>query len=251
MAQANRSGALCICFAAGLVTVTLSRTSHATECFPGPDFQAPAGTQWQYQRVSATNEGCWYVAHEPKNPKRSSRSGALSPPSQKSTTMVAPQAARQAATPASNGWFPFKFSDVTNLPDSYSATDPDALRKLAVTPARSPGSRAISKAIRGKTEQQNKIAQRKPNHERGGSDGAQDRYSTSAVALLEAAGDKPVPGLLPHLAPSDLRKVKEAIGDKDVVAAAPAKQQEDWQQALYEEFVRWRLKQVGRQRIER
>jgi hypothetical protein len=41
----------------------------------------------------------------------------------------------------------------------------------------------------------------------------------------------------------DLQKAIEAIGDKDVVIA-PTDRQEDWQQALYEEFLRWRLWQL-------
>jgi hypothetical protein len=45
------------------------------------------------------------------------------------------------------------------------------------------------------------------------------------------------------VAASDLKTAIEAVGDKDVLAA-PAGAKEDWQQALYEEFLRWRFKQV-------
>jgi hypothetical protein len=40
----------------------------------------------------------------------------------------------------------------------------------------------------------------------------------------------------------DLKKAIEAVGDKDVVTAA-AELKEDWQKALYEEFLRWRANQ--------
>jgi hypothetical protein len=99
-----------------------------------------------------------------------------------------------------------------------------------------------AKAILRKTAQRNKTAQAKPIRIETKSDGTQDHYSISAIGLLEAAGDKPVPGLT-KVAASDLKTAIEAVGDKDVVAA-PAGAKEDWQQALYEEFIRWRLKQV-------
>jgi hypothetical protein len=89
------------------------------------------------------------------------------------------------------------------------------------------------------------MAQRKPGREQHVTGGAQ---SISAVARLEAAGDKPVPGLLP-VAASDVKKAIEAVGDKDLVPSA-ARPKEDWQQALYEEFLLWRLRQVGLKQLE-
>jgi hypothetical protein len=60
--------------------------------------------------------------------------------------------------------------------------------------------------------------------------------------ILEAAGDKPV--LWPAaLWGKELQKAIEAVGDKDV-AIAPTETQQEWQNALYEEFLRWRLRQV-------
>jgi hypothetical protein len=90
------------------------------------------------------------------------------------------------------------------------------------------------------------MAQRKPGREQQVTGGAQ---SISAVARLEAAGDKPIPGGRPTLATSDLKKAIEGVGDKDVVGA-PARSKEDWQQALYEEFLLWRLRQVGLKQLE-
>jgi hypothetical protein len=113
----------------------------------------------------------------------------------------------------------------------------DELKRQAVMP-----DRTTAKAIPRKKEPRNKTAQAKPILVETKSDGRQDHYSTSAIGLLEAAGDKPVPDL-PTLAASDLKTAIEAVGDKDVVAA-PAGAKEDWQQNLYEEFLRWRLKQV-------
>jgi hypothetical protein len=247
MAEPRGLNAISICLAAGLLTETLSSTAQSAECFPGPDFQPPAGTRWQYQRDSATNNGCWYVQGlnvrgDSRTATRSSRSGVASAASQKTTKMAPPRAERRDMTPAMTGWFSPNSWGRADLPDAYSERDQDELRRPVLTPERSQSSRAISKAIRDTKERPNKIAQPKPGREQHASAGAQDRYSISAVARLEAAGDKPVPGLLPVPA-SDLKKAIEAVGDKDVVPSA-AGPKDDWQQVLYEEFLRWRLRQV-------
>jgi hypothetical protein len=244
MSESNRFIASAVCFAASVFTASLSSTSQAAECFPGPEFQPPAGTRWQYRMDSATNKGCWYVEgldgsgrRGAKTPAGHSRPSAVSAPSQKTTNVAAPQAERRDLTSALKDWFSPKIPDATDLPDAYLDTRQDALRKPDVV--RKP---TTNKATLGKTEQPNKAAEGKPSGEQAKSGGTQDRYSISAIGLLEAAGDKPVPGL-PTLAPSDLKTAIEAVGDKDVVAAR-AGPTEDWQQALYEEFLRWRLRQV-------
>jgi hypothetical protein len=68
------------------------------------------------------------------------------------------------------------------------------------------------------------------------------RVQASIISILEAAGDKPVLSP-PILQGQDLQRAIEAIGDKDVVIA-PTDPQEDWQQALYQEFLRWRTRQL-------
>jgi hypothetical protein len=242
MAETKGLNAASICLAAGLFTGMLSSGSQSAECFPGPDFQPAAGTRWQYQRDSATNKGCWYVeelkAHRAaRTLTRSSGSGVASAASQQTTKRAPPRAERREMAPATTDWFSPNFWG-----DAYSERDQEDLRRPVLTPERSQGSRAISKAIQDKRDEHNKITQRKPGREQHASGGAQDRHSISAVARLEAAGDKPVPGL-PTLAASELKKAIEAVGDKDMVPA-PVGPKEDWQQALYDEFLRWRLRQV-------
>jgi hypothetical protein len=256
MAEARGLNGLSICLAAGLLTATLSSTSHSAECFPGPDFQAPAGTRWQYQRDTATNKGCWHV--EKANVRRAARIpirslgfNEASAASQQSTQKRPSQTARREitpATPATADWFSPHFWGRPDLPDAYQERDQDELRRPILIPERSHGSRATSKAIRETKDRPNKIALGKPSPEHLPSGGAHDRYSISAVARLEAAGDKPIPGRS-SLGTSDLKKAIEAVGDKDVVSA-PARPNEDWQQTLYEEFLIWRLKQVGLKQLE-
>jgi hypothetical protein len=212
MSESNRFIASAVCFAASVFTAGLSSTSQAAECFPGPEFQPPAGTRWQYRMDSATNKGCWYVEgldgsgrRAAKTPAGHSRPGAVSAPSQKTTNVAAPQAERRDLTSALKGWFSPKVPDATDLPDAYVDTRQDALRKPDLV--RKP---TTNKAKLGKTEQPNKTAKDQPSGGQAKSGGTQERYSISAMGLLEAAGDKPVPGL-PTLAPSDLQTAIEAV----------------------------------------
>ena len=69
-----------------------------------------------------------------------------------------------------------------------------------------------------------------------------ERAQQTIVSILEAAGDKPVLSP-PRLWGQDLQKAIEAVGDKDVIIA-PTDPQEDWQQALYKEFLLWRIRQL-------
>jgi hypothetical protein len=251
MSESDRFIASAVCFAASVFTASLSTTSQAVECFPGPEFQPPTGTRWQYRMDSATNKGCWYVEgldgsghRAAKTPASPSRPSAVSALSKKTTNVAAPQADRRDLTSALKDWFSPKVPGATDLPDAYLDTRQDAVRNPALV-----RKRTNNKASPGKTEQPNKTAEGKPSGEQAKSGRTQDRYSISATGLLEAAGDKPVPGL-PALAPSDLKTALEAVGDKDVVAA-PAEPKEDWQQALYEEFLRWRLRQILHEKARR
>jgi hypothetical protein len=165
--------------------------------------------------------------------------------------MDAPRAEqREAAStvdpfPSITSWFWSAFSSLTNSVSSYSPaeTDQDAGSSPTPTPKqRQSESPQPKKGVAGKSEQPGKVAQRKPVREKKESEATRQRYSISAVAVLEAAGDKPVPGVS-KLVRQDFQKALEVVGDKDV-AAAPAALQEGWQRSLYEQFLQWRLQQV-------
>jgi hypothetical protein len=64
----------------------------------------------------------------------------------------------------------------------------------------------------------------------------------AAASILEAAGDKPVLSP-PALQGQELQKALEAVGEKDVHGDLSSLE-EDWQKSLYEEFLRWRLRQL-------
>jgi hypothetical protein len=258
MAERTCPIARAICFVAGLFTIAASHTAHATECFPGPDFKPDAGTRWEYRVDPATKQGCWYIKDigassrrrtgEVARPSRSSsRSGpASSSTSESAATSGAPRSDREevppAPTPQSSiqAWFSSMFAPLTGFPNTYSTTETDepATSEPTAPPKRSNESTVTKQRQRSKSEQQTKVAQRKS--ERQQREPARARHTNAAI--LEAAGDKPVLSP-PSLSGQALQKAVEAVGDKDVVIA-PLGLQGDWQQALFEEFLRWRAMQL-------
>jgi hypothetical protein len=234
-----------ICIVAGLFTIAASNTANATECFPGPDFKPAPGTRWQYRIDSATNQGCWYIQDLGESSRRrdsgevtrssrsvpvsswTSESAATSGASRSNSGEETPAAASQSSIMA---WFSSTFGSLTSSPDAYSTT------KTGVAATSAPS--ATLKRQQSKSERQTKVAQHKSEREQSESARMQD----SIISILEAAGDKPVLSP-PILRGQDLQRAIEAIGDKDVVIA-PTDPQEDWQQALYEEFLRWRTGQL-------
>jgi hypothetical protein len=260
MAGANRP---LICLVAGLSIIGLSNVAHSNDCFPGPDFQPPPGSRWQHQTDPAKNLTCWYLEKSGAPPKRNQREAAQSSrsvqapsASERATTAGAPRTEQREATPTVDPspsivtWFWSTFSNLTD-PMSWNSppeTDQDASSIPIPTPKPRPKeSSPTRKGVAGKSEQPrseqpSKVAQRKPVREKKESEGGQPRYLISAVAVLEAAGDKPIPGVS-KLVRQDFQRAMEVVGDKDV-ATAPVELQEGWQRALYEEFLQWRLKDV-------
>src|SRR5262245_37201010 len=238
MPEKARPSTAFICIVAGLFTIAASNTANATECFPGPDFKPAPGTRWQYRLDSATSQGTWYIQGlgessrrrdrgEVTRSSRTSESAATSGASRSNSGEETPAAASQSSIMA---WFSATFGSLTSSPDAYSTT------KAGVAATSAPS--ATPKRQQSKSERQAKVAQHKSEHEQSESARMQD----SIISILEAAGDKPVLSP-PILRGQDLQRAIEAIGDKDVVIA-PTDPQEDWQQALYEEFLRWRTGQL-------
>ena len=99
----------------------------------------------------------------------------------------------------------------------------------------------LRKPQQSKSEQI-KSEQGKSQREQGESARAQDRFSALFVRILEAAGDKPIPNPV-ELAEDRQTLAIEAVGEKDV-AIPRIDLEEDWQRALYEEFLVWRSKHL-------
>jgi hypothetical protein len=223
-----------ICLLACLFTIATSGTASATECFPGPDFKLTSGSRWQYRMDSATNQGCWYIQKLGESLRRdggeithSSRSVPVSSwRSESATTSGAPHGNSGEETPAAappssiTAWFSSTFGSLTGSPDAHSTTETGAAATSA--PSRTP--KRYNESTSPRQRQLSKSEQ------------------DSIISILEAGGDKPVLNPTP-LRGQDLQRAIEAIGDKDVVIA-PTDRQEDWQQALYQEFLRWRTRQL-------
>jgi hypothetical protein len=234
MAEITRHSVAFICFVAGLFTIATSNTANATECFPGPDFKLTSGSRWQYRIDSATKQGCWYIQELGDSSQRgrgevtrSSRSVPVSSwTSESAETSGASRSNREEETPAAApqssimAWFSSTFGSLPSSPDAHSITGTGA----AATSAPTPTPKRYNESTSPRQRQLSKSEQ------------------DSIISILEAAGDKPVLNP-PILRGQDLQRAIEAIGDKDVVIA-PSDPQEDWQQALYEEFLRWRTGQL-------
>jgi hypothetical protein len=242
-------------FVIGLLSIATGNTAQPSECFPGPDFKPARGAGWHYQIDPATNQGCWHVKELGASSRRrtgevvrSSRSTLASPsPSEGPASSSERRSDSSEGTPAApspqgslKSWFSSKFTGLFNPPNAYSTEQSEtATTGPSIASKRYNELSAPRQRQRTKSEQQTKVAVRKLDVQ---SEPARPQHLIAAASILEAAGDKPV------LAPTalwgeDLKKAIEAVGEKDVVIA-PAELDEDWQKALYEEFLRWRVKQL-------
>jgi hypothetical protein len=68
-----------------------------------------------------------------------------------------------------------------------------------------------------------------------------ERAKQTFARVVETAGDKDVPDATVEFE-QNWQKVMDAVGKKDVLT--PRTDVEDWQKALYEEFLVWRSKQI-------
>lgn len=117
-----------------------------------------------------------------------------------------------------------------------STSEPSSTRK------RSTNERTELRKPQQSKSEQIKSEQGKSQREEGDTVRAQDQFSKLFVRILEAAGDKPVPNAV-ELAEDRQTLAIEAVGEKDVPTPR-IDLEEDWQRALYEEFLVWRSKQL-------
>jgi hypothetical protein len=259
--MAHKTAAIvsCICLFAGQLLFAPSSSAHPAECYPGPDFQAYQGARWEYRRDPTSSQGCWYLKQLDTVSRRSAGkltqpSPAVPAPSSGSvTSWGTPASDKGEVRPAKpsqtfSAWFWSGFESLSNSRQAYTTVSQGeaAMGEPSLTPERRrDDERPVSKKPqRSKIEQQSKEAQ--PRSEvKGRASRVPDRYGMYAVSLLEAAGDKPVANM-PVLVGQVLKKAIEAVGDKDVVTATTATTdlKDDWQKALYEEFLRWRANQL-------
>jgi len=230
-----------ICLLAGLFTIPASDTAHAAECLSAPNAQSGPGTRWYYRIDHTTNQRCWYL-------KDVNGSARARPASEGPTTSSTPRSTSAEVEPSApppdraasiKAWFSSTFAALTG---STTETREPTASEASVTRKRQGNERTEpKKQPQSKPEQQGKSEQSKAERERAESARAQLR--SSALSILEAAGDKVIPDAPAEPEEGWLKSAIEAVGDKDVVIP-PTEQDTSWQQALYEEFLQWRVKQL-------
>jgi flagellar biosynthesis GTPase FlhF len=243
----ERYGAVAVtsCLLAGLLTVSSSLTVRAAECLSAPNAQSGPGTHWRYRINHATGERCWYLKRvgEAAQPRPSSESPAASRTPRSSGSEPAASAEAPAEKSSSiRAWFSSTFSAFTALGRSVTTTETNegSANDNSAT-SKQPERTEQKKSQQSKLEQQPKAGQSKPEKEK--SDAARASSAPLQVPILEAAGDKFVPGATTEMSEDEKRTAIEAVGEKDVFAQQTALE-EDWQKELYEQFLEWRIKHL-------
>jgi hypothetical protein len=160
--------------------------------------------------------------------------------------LTEPAAAAEASTERSSirSWFSSTFAAFTSLGRSVTNTEANeapANDNSAASKQPSNERAEQRKSQQSKLEQQSKSGQSKTEEK---SDTARSpSRAASMQVILEAAGDKDVPGATTNLSAQEQKTALEAVGDKDVFAPRTELTQ-DWQKELYEQFLEWRIKQL-------
>jgi hypothetical protein len=233
------------CLLAVLLTVSSSVTARAAGCLSGPNAQSGPGTHWRYRINHSTGQRCWYLKRlgEAARPRPSSESVAT-PRTPRSGSPEPAQSEAPAETSSIRAWFSSTFSAFAGFGRSVlnAGTNEASANDNAAT-SKQPGSERgeQGKTQQSKLEQQAKASQSEPEKKR--TDTAARAPSTPLqMSILEAAGDKFVPGAATELSDDEKKKAIEAVGEKDVFALQTVL--EDWQKELYEQFLQWRITQL-------
>jgi hypothetical protein len=247
MSEKSTIIAVTICSLAGLLTVSACITAQAAECLAAPNAQSGPGTHWHYRIDQTTKQRCWYL----KDLRGSSRSSsgsespaASNPPPRGAGSELGFSAAPAESESSIAAWFSSKWAALTGAGKTGSTTEggEPSTSGPSFTRKRSTNERTELRKPQQSKSEQIKSEQGKSQREEGETARAQERFSTFFVRILEAAGDKPVPNAV-ELADDRQTLAIEAVGEKDV-AIPRIDLEEDWQRALYEEFLIWRSKQL-------
>jgi len=209
---------------ASLFTISISATAHASECLSSPNAASAPGTHWYYWTDKKAHRRCWFVKEKAESPAGYAPENTSSFSSQSGggsgqALSVAPMETESWV----KDWFSSTFPALGGSGGWGSSTEmgEPPVSELPVT-----GKHLRNDRTQLKKPEQSK-QKNKSEHVR--SQRAQHRSAKLPVRLLEAAGDR-------------RKSAIEAMGEKDVVT--PRTDLEQWQRALYEEFLVWRTKQL-------
>jgi hypothetical protein len=231
------------CLLAALLTVSNSGTARAAECLSEPNAQSGPGTHWRYRIKHATGQRCWYLKRvgEAARARPASESPAISRTPRSGSSEPAPSDAATEVTSSVKAWFSSTFSSFTGFGRSATNTETnEASANDSSATSKQPERTEQRKSQQSKPEQQAKASQSEPEKKR--SDTARAPSAPLQTQILEAAGDKFLPGAAPELSEDEKRTAIEAVGEKDVFALQTVL--EDWQKELYEQFLEWRITQL-------
>jgi hypothetical protein len=218
---------------AGLSLVSLSAPAHASECLSSPGESAP-GRHWFYRIDKISNKRCWFAKEAAEMAGRY-RAGDTSPVRDQSRggyEQALPVAPTEAASPVKS-WFSSTFPTWDGW--GSRTEEPEPAPNEATLPRKRSGTERTHLKTSEQTKQKHK-SQRVREPER-----AKQQVAHTFARVLEKAGDKDVPEATVEFE-QNWQKVMEAVGKKDV--HTPRTDVEDWQKALYEEFLVWRSKQI-------
>lgn len=214
-----------------LSLMLLTARAHASECLSSPGKSAP-GRHWFYWTDKISKQRCWFAKETAEMTERDRAGNSSSVRNQSSggyeqELPVEPPEAESSV----KSWFS------SNFP-SWEGWGP------RTEPAELPANDATLPPKRSAHERNVKTSQQsKQNHksERHISERTKQKAAHRRVRVLETAGHKDVTHATFEF-DKNWQNVMEAVREKDVLTRPT--DVEDWQRALYEEFLVWRTKQI-------
>ncbi len=227
---------------ASLFTISISATAHASECLSSPNAASAPGTHWYYWIDKKTHRRCWFVKEKSESP------GGYAPENTSSFSSQSGGGSGQAPSvaPMENeswvkDWFSLTFPALggsggwgsTERGEPPITEPPVAGKHLRkdITQLKKPN----------RSKQKNKSEHVRSERAQNESTRAQHRSAKLPVRLLQAAGDKYVPDATLKLQQDRQKSAIEALREKGAVTPRGL---EEWQRALYEEFLVWRTRQL-------
>lgn len=222
-------GATCLIAGVFVINANNSAAYAAADCLAGPNRASGPGTHWHYRINQTTHQRCWYLKRvgghsrpRPSGETRTRRSHeARATPSSASASSEARARPDEVASAAPaetkssiKAWFTATFSALSGA--ATSGAKPVTTEPVTSEPA--PRKRRNNDAERTEPAKSERSEKTKTAR-------VQQRSSSSAEA-------------------ASYKAAAEAAGDKDVTPPPSTSDEPEWQKALYEEFLQWRVKQL-------
>ncbi len=228
---------------ASLFTISISATAHASECLSSPNAASAPGTHWYYWTDKKAHRRCWFVKEKAESPAGYAPENTSSFSSQSGGgSGQAPSVAPMENESWVKDWFSSTFPALGGSGGWGSSTEmgEPPVSELPVTGKHLRNDRTQLKKPE-QSKQKNKSEHVRSERAQNESTRAQHRSAKLPVRLLQAAGDKYVPDATLKLQQDRQKSAIEALREKGAVTPRGL---EEWQRALYEEFLVWRTRQL-------